>query len=74
MKKKTPAQTNREIIDSYDYLGNAASTTDCTGLIPSAPQTSAELESYEELYAYQPPHMKNCTASDAKGENPVSIP
>lgn len=74
MKKKTPAQTNREIIDSYDYLGNAASTTDCTGLIPAAPQTSAELESYEELYAYCPPHMKNHISSDTGTEDPVSTP
>ena len=31
LKKKT----NREIIDDYDYLANAASSMDCTGLIPS---------------------------------------
>ena len=28
---------NQKIIDSYDYLANAASTQDCTGLIPAAP-------------------------------------
>lgn len=25
---------NQKLIDSYDYLSNAASTHDCTGLIP----------------------------------------
>lgn len=44
---------NRKIIDSYDYLGNAASTQDCTGLIPSAPASNAEMDSYEDLYQYQ---------------------
>lgn len=28
----------------------ACSSMDCTGLIPSLPETEAELESYEELY------------------------
>ena len=36
---------NQKLIDSYDYLSNAASTHDCTGLIPSAPVSEAELES-----------------------------
>jgi len=30
----------------------SCSSTDYTGLIPSLPQTDAELESYEELYHY----------------------
>ena len=45
---------NQTVIDSYDYLGNSASATDCTGLIPSAPKTRAERKSYEEVYHYQP--------------------
>ena len=40
--------TNQELIDSYDYLSGAASSQDCTGLIPSAPLSEAELDSYEE--------------------------
>lgn len=46
-------QKNRQIIDSYDYLANAASSQDCTGLIPSEPSSDAERESYQDLYAYQ---------------------
>ena len=35
-----------------DYV-NTASTTDCTGLIPAAPVSKAEMEAYEELiYLY----------------------
>lgn len=55
--------TNQELIDSYDYLSGAASSQDCTGLIPSAPLSEAELDSYEELYPSVPP------ASDIKDNN-----
>ena len=50
LKKKT----NRQLIDDYDYLSNAASAMDCTGLIPSLPGSQDELDSYEELYHYLP--------------------
>lgn len=46
---------NQEIIDSFDYLSKAASTQDCTGLIPSSPESPDEFEAYEELYHYLPP-------------------
>lgn len=49
--------TNQEIIDSYDYLSSAASAWDCAGLIPSAPSSSAELESYEAIYPFEPPKL-----------------
>lgn len=49
---------NQKIIDDYDYLANAASSGDCTGLIPSLPQSKAELDSYNELYEYLPPAVK----------------
>lgn len=58
-KSRSHIPSNQEIIDSYDYLANSASTQDCTGLIPSAPQSKAELESYEDVYHYQPPVMKS---------------
>lgn len=58
MNKKEKKE-NARLIDSYDYLANAASTQDCTGLIPSLPVSEAEIESYEDLYHFQPPHMQN---------------
>ena len=54
MKEKT----NQEIIDEFDYLSNAASSQDCTGLIPSEPASTEEVEAYEELYHFLPPHAR----------------
>lgn len=56
-EQKKASEENQKIIDSYDYLSNAASSQDCTGLIPSAPLNKAELESYDALYKYQPPEI-----------------
>ena len=62
MKKDTHSKSdipdNQEIIDSYDFMSNAASTQDCTGLIPAGPVDEEELESYEAVYHYQPPKIR----------------
>ena len=57
---------NQKLIDSYDYLSNAASTHDCTGLIPSAPVSEEELESSEDVYHYRPPRMKSSPDTEEK--------
>ena len=62
------ATSNQEIIDSCDFLSNAASTQDCTGLIPSGPVNEDELEFYEAVYHYQPPRF-----SDREKETQSSI-
>lgn len=49
---------NEELIDSYDYLANAATSMDCTGLIPANPNSKAALESYNEVYHFEPPKVK----------------
>ncbi|WP_122642065.1 hypothetical protein [Luxibacter massiliensis] len=59
---------NEEIIDDYDYLSNAASSMDCTGLIPSLPVSEAELESYNDLYQYQPPVIRAKNSGHANSE------
>lgn len=41
---------NEEIIDSYDYLTNAASTTDCTGLMPTPAYTEDQREAYDAIF------------------------
>ncbi|MBA4700908.1 MAG: hypothetical protein H2212_15910 [Ruminococcus sp.] len=56
---------NEKIIDDYDYLSNAASSMDCTGLIPYLPVTDAELESYNDLYQFQTPATKAKTSKHA---------
>lgn len=45
--------------DSYDYLANAASTQDCTGLIPANPDSDEALESYKDIYQYEPPKVES---------------
>lgn len=57
-KKQNEILKNQELINHYDYLKNAASSTDCTGLIPALPSSKEELESYQELYQYQTPLVK----------------
>lgn len=42
----------------YDYL-KTSSACDCTGLIPAAPLDANEIEHYEELYPFLPPHHAN---------------
>lgn len=64
MKKHSIAKKNKQMSDSYDYLANSASANDCTGLIPSAPQSESELKSYEEVYAYTAPKIKSKKNSD----------
>ena len=38
--------------DPFDIDIQSCSATDCTGLIPSLPQSKEELEAYEDLYPY----------------------
>ena len=57
MKNKIPhsaSPSGQEIMNSYDFLANSASTQDCTGLIPGGLQNEEERKSYEEVYHYLP--------------------
>ena len=40
---------NERIIDDFDYLSNAASAQECTGLIPFLPTSEEELEAYNDV-------------------------
>lgn len=44
--------------DSYDYLGKSASSNDQTGMIPSMPQNESEMESYEDIFPFEPPVLE----------------
>ena len=76
MKTHTTPSKNQKTIDSFDYLQNAASVNDCTGLIPSLPASEEELESYLDVYEYLPPDhpaqsildFSDALASDRKKE------
>ena len=49
---------NQEIIDAYDYLSNAASNQDLTGLIPSAPSSAEELRILRRCVSFSPAWWK----------------
>ena len=51
-------KTTQEVVDSYDYLAHTASTTECTGLMPTPATSEAERESYEDIFPYKPPQSK----------------
>lgn len=53
--KPKESHENQKIIDAYDYLSSAACSQDLTGLIPAAPVTQTELESYESISHFLPP-------------------
>lgn len=40
--------------DEFDIDIQSCSTMDCTGLIPSLPQSDAEVEHYNQLYKFLP--------------------
>ena len=46
----------------YEELYGVASSTECTGLIPSAPLDPAEVSSYQAIYDV--PMSKNAKAAD----------
>lgn len=57
MKNKnsnTNSNTDQYGVDLSKSYIDACSANDCTGLIPSLPQSKAEMESYEELYHFLP--------------------
>lgn len=58
------AKKNQKLIDDFDYLSNAASTQDCTGLIPSLPTSGEELDSYNDVYQYLPPVISSKNKED----------
>ncbi len=49
---------NKDVIDSYDYLGNAAAAGDCTGLIPEGEIKEEDLERYREIYQFGAPKLE----------------
>lgn len=59
MEPKPKQKSNEELIDDFDYLANAASSMDCTGLIPSLPQNEEELKAYDDIVRYRPPSFLN---------------
>lgn len=55
--KKESDSSKTEVLDLSDscFTNSLCSARECTGLIPSPPQTEAELDSYEEMYPFLVP-------------------
>lgn len=56
MEKKEP---RNKIEREYDHLdlGNAASATECTGLIQVPPETDEDIEAYLSIADYRAPNV-----------------
>lgn len=54
MKDENRKTKNKYFDEDQDYL-TAVSATDCTGLIPAAPQNEDEVENYEKIQHFLPP-------------------
>ncbi len=54
--KSDDSDKKYRINDDFDVL-NSCSTTDLTGLIPSAPASDEELESYNDIYTFRAKSM-----------------
>lgn len=57
MKKEDETKESMSLRE-YDFLTNAASTMDCTGLMYRVPEDDAERENYQSVYPYEPPKRK----------------
>lgn len=43
----------------FDIDIQSCSSMDCTGLIPSLPQSDAEIDHYNQLYKFMPEHVSD---------------
>ncbi len=48
----------KDELDEDDFVMNAQSGTDCTGLMPTPPLSEAESESYDDVYDFLPNAVK----------------
>lgn len=54
MENENKSQKDSYGVDLNKSYINSCSAHDCTGLIPSLPQSKAEVEAYEDLYHFLP--------------------
>ena len=58
------SKENHRLIDEFDYLGPAASSMECTGLIPRIPADENERKSYDDIYRYRSPAIHYKASSE----------
>ncbi len=64
-KEKEMDYHEYEFGEEIDNL-NACSTTDCTGLMWRAPKNEEEVESYKNIYDFEPPFVKEKEKKEIK--------
>lgn len=47
-------QENEFMTDRFDYMSNSATVRECTGLIPGNPIPGDFMETYQDVYHYEP--------------------
>lgn len=57
MDAKNRSTASKAADYDFDVDIQSCSTMDCTGLIPSLPQSEAEIEHYNDLYPFLPEHV-----------------
>lgn len=50
-KKESPDKRKKLPIEYMPNISNVASSSECTGIVPTQPQSEEELESYLDLYS-----------------------
>lgn len=55
--KKEPGKIDYHEFSDSCFSKSICSSNDCTGLIPSLPSSSAELDAYEEMYQFCLAHV-----------------
>lgn len=50
-KKESPDKRKKLPIDYMPNISNVASSSECTGIVPTQPQSEEELGSYLDLYS-----------------------
>lgn len=61
---KSPAENAEEM-----QLSCAASSTDCTGLIPNLPEDEEAAEAYKDIYDFGPPDPADYALPNKESEN-----
>ncbi len=59
--EKTKKRKHRYVSDFTDEIdiSRASSACDCTGLMPSLPQSKEEVESYKNVYDFSPVYVSD---------------
>ncbi len=72
--KKKPLPKDEEGRDLFDETFAVASTMECTGLIPAAPESTEEVDSYSEIYDIPLTKDKKAADNHLQDERKINSP